>query len=487
MIDTKKTIYSWAFYDWANSAFATTVMAGFFPIFFKSYWANPNNLTESTFYLGMANSIASILVAAFAPFLGAIADKGTAKKKFLFTFAFLGVIMSGSLWMVGYGMWQLAILFYIAATVGFSGGNIFYDSLITGVATEKKVDFASSLGFSLGYLGGGILFAVNVIMYLKPELFGFIGKDAAELARIINSTEIEIAFADVQTAVAGLGTKYAEIKTAFASMAGTEEVLLKKLTGLLSGAEAAAIKASFLSVAVWWAVFSIPIFLFVKEPYNENAIPFGVAIKQGWKQLISTFKEIRHLKVVGIFLLAYWFYIDGVDTIVRMAVDYGMSIGFEQSILITALLITQFVAFPATLVYILLADKIGLKNSLLVAILAYGIITVLGYFMNQEWHFFALAIGIGLFQGGIQAISRSLYTRLIPKHKSAEFFGFYNMLGKFAAVIGPALMGTVTLITGSNRLGILSILVLFIAGGYLLMKVDIEEGKRNVAEYLEKS
>jgi len=160
MIDDKKTIFSWALYDWANSAFATTVMAGFFPLFFKEYWANPNNLQESTFYLGIANSIASILVAAFAPFLGAIADKGTAKKKFLFIFAFLGIIMTGGLWMVGQGMWQMAILFYIAGTVGFSGGNIFYDSLITGVASEKKVDFVSSLGFSLGYIGGGVLFAI---------------------------------------------------------------------------------------------------------------------------------------------------------------------------------------------------------------------------------------------------------------------------------------------------------------------------------------
>jgi len=425
MIDDKKTIFSWALYDWANSAFATTVMAGFFPLFFKAYWANPNNLQESTFYLGIANSIASILVAAFAPFLGAIADKGTAKKKFLFIFAFLGIIMTGGLWMVGQGMWQMAILFYIAGTVGFSGGNIFYDSLITGVASEKKVDFVSSLGFSLGYIGGGVLFAINVLMYLKPALFGI---------------------ADGATAI----------------------------------------KLSFLSVAVWWAVFSIPIFLFVKEPYNENTIPISKAFTQGWRQLINTFKEIKHLKIVGLFLLAYWFYIDGVDTIIRMAVDYGMALGFDSSILITALLITQFVAFPATLLYSLFAKKIGVKNAILVAIFAYGIITILGYLMNEEWHFFALAIGIGCFQGGIQALSRSLYTRIIPKHKSAEFFGFYNMLGKFAAVIGPALMGGITLYTKNNRLGILSILILFIVGGFLLIKVNIKEGEENAKKYLEK-
>ena len=423
MKENKQAVWSWAFYDWANSAYSTTVMAGFFPLFFKEYWADPNNPTHSTFYLGMANSIASIVVAALAPLLGSVADQGSAKKKFLILFAFLGVIMTGGLWMVAQGNWQMAVFFYVLATIGFASGNVFYDALLPGLASEERVDAVSSLGFALGYLGGGLLFLVNVFMYLKPEIFGI--PDGAT-----------------------------------------------------------AIKLSFLSVAVWWAVFTIPLILFVPEPKNYDTVYFKNAVRMGWIQLVQTFKEIRNMKVVGTFLLAYWFYIDGVDTIIRMAVDYGMSLNFPGESLIIALLIVQFVAFPAALIYGWLASKIGTKTAIMVGIIAYSFITLLGYFMTEAWHFYVLAILIGLFMGGIQALSRSLYTRIIPPAKSAEFFGFYNMLGKFAAIIGPALMGTIALATGSARLGILSILLLFILGAFFLNKVDIEEGKRLAAKGL---
>ena len=423
MKENKQAVWSWAFYDWANSAYSTTVMAGFFPLFFKEYWADPNNPTHSTFYLGMANSIASIVVAALAPLLGSVADQGSAKKKFLILFAFLGVIMTGGLWMVAQGNWQMAVFFYVLATIGFASGNVFYDALLPGLASEERVDVVSSLGFGLGYLGGGLLFLVNVFMYLKPEIFGI--PDGAT-----------------------------------------------------------AIKLSFLSVAVWWAVFTIPLILFVPEPKNYDTVDFKNAVRMGWVQLVQTFKEIRNMKVVGTFLLAYWFYIDGVDTIIRMAVDYGMSLNFPGESLIIALLIVQFVAFPAALIYGWLASKIGTKTAIMVGIIAYSFITLLGYFMTEAWHFYVLAILIGLFMGGIQALSRSLYTRIIPPDKSAEFFGFYNMLGKFAAIIGPALMGTIALVTGSARLSILSILLLFILGAFFLNKVDIEEGKRLAAKGL---
>ncbi len=423
MKENKRAVWSWAFYDWANSAYSTTVMAGFFPLFFKEYWADPHNPSQSTFYLGMANSIASLVVAALAPLLGSIADQGSAKKKFLTFFAFLGVIMTGGLWMVAQGNWQMAVLFYVIATIGFASGNVFYDALLPGLASEERVDAVSSLGFGLGYLGGGLLFLVNVFMYLKPEIFGI--PDGAT-----------------------------------------------------------AIKLSFLSVAVWWAVFTIPLILFVPEPKNYENIDFNNAIRMGWVQLVQTFKEIRNMKVVGTFLLAYWFYIDGVDTIIRMAVDYGMSLNFPGESLIIALLIVQFVAFPSALIYGWLASKIGAKTGIMIGITAYSFITLLGYFMTEAWHFYVLAILIGLFMGGIQALSRSLYTRIIPPEKSAEFFGFYNMLGKFAAIIGPALMGTIALVTGSARLSILSILLLFILGAFFLNKVDVKEGKRLAAKGL---
>ncbi|MEA1881736.1 MAG: MFS transporter [Candidatus Marinimicrobia bacterium] len=423
MIDSRKSIWAWSFYDWANSAFATTVMAGFFPVFFKEYWSNTDSVTLSTWYLGLANSIASIIVAALAPFLGAIGDRGTAKKKFLILFAFLGVIGTGALWMVGQGQWQMAVLFYIIASVGFLGGNIFYDSLLPGIASKEKLDYTSSLGFALGYIGGGLLFLINVLMYKYPGVFGI--PDGAT-----------------------------------------------------------AIRLSFVSVAVWWMVFSIPIILWVKEPIIHAPIGIGSAIGAGWRQLKDTINDIRHLKVVGTFLLAYWLYIDGVDTIIRMAVDYGTSLGFPPSSLITALLLVQFVAFPATLGYNWFAAKIGIKRAVYIAILGYAFITIFGVFMAEQWHFYVLAIFIACFQGGIQALSRSLYSRIIPKEKAAEFFGFYNMLGKFAAIIGPPLMGYVGLVTGNPRLGILSLIILFFAGGFFLSKVDLDEGERMAKDFL---
>ena len=417
MINSKKSILAWSLYDWANSAFATTVMAGFFPVFFKEYWSTTDNVTLSTWYLGLGNSIASILVAALAPFIGAIADRGTAKKKLLIFFAFLGIIATGGLWIVNQGHWQMAILFYIIASIGFMSGNIFYDALLPAVATKEKYDYASSLGYSLGYIGGGLLFLINVLMYLQPHYFGI---------------------ADGATAI----------------------------------------RLSFISVAVWWAIFSIPLILFVKEPTIHKPIGIFSSIKEGWSQLVSTLSKIRQFKVVVTFLMAYWLYIDGVDTIIRMAVDYGTSIGFPASSLITALLLVQFVAFPATLIYSRFAYKIGIKNALYTAILGYTLITIFGAFVSKEWHFYVIAVFIACFQGGIQALSRSLYSRIIPKNQAAEFFGFYNMLGKFAAIIGPPMMGYIGLITGNPRIGILSIVILFILGGFILTKVDLQEGER---------
>ncbi len=418
----KRSVFGWALYDWANSAFATTVMAGFFPLFFNAYWADPNNPTHSTFYLGVANSLASIIVALLAPFLGAIADRGSAKKKFLIFFAFIGVTLTAALWLVGQGAWQFAVILYVGATVGFAGGNVFYDSLLVSVAPREKLNYVSSLGLGLGYIGGGILFALNVAMFLKPELFGI---------------------AD----------------------------------------QAQAIKLSFVTVGIWWALFTVPLWLYVKEPKMYEPVPIGQAVALGWRQLVETFHKLSQLRVVGMFLLAYWFYIDGVDTIVKMAVDYGMTLGFSSSTLMTALLMVQFIAFPAALAYNWIASKIGTKQAVMSAVVAYGVITLLGYFMQKESDFYILAVLVALFQGGVQALSRSLYGRIIPERHAAEFYGFYNMLGKFAAVLGPVLMGTVTLMTGSGRIGILSILILFIIGGVLLSRVDFEKGEELAKAY----
>jgi MFS transporter, UMF1 family len=413
----RKKVLSWAFYDWANSAFATTVMAGFFPAFFKRYWSAGSPAIESTFRLGTANSIASLFIVLAAPILGSIADKGSAKKRFLMFFALMGIVMTGGLYFVAEGNWVMAALLYICGVIGFSGGNVFYDSLIVSVCGPKKVDFVSALGFALGYLGGGLLFALNLFMINSPGIFGFGGRTEA-------------------------------------------------------------VKFSFVTVSFWWALFSIPIMLFVKEPQAGHSPVGWSAVMSGFRQLLHTFAEVRKLKVVFTFLLGYWLYIDGVDTIVKMAVDYGLSIGFDEKKLLLALLITQFVGFPSAIAFGKLGEKLGAKAWILVGIGVYIVITIWAYFMSRELEFYLLAAGIGLVQGGVQSLSRSLYARIIPQNKSAEFFGFYNMLGKFATVIGPFMMGWVGNAFGNSRAGILSIIILFAAGGALLKRVNVEEGIR---------
>lgn len=422
--DKKKTI-SWAFYDWANSAFATTVIAGFFPIFFKQYWSTDAGTALSTFRLGATNSFASLIIVALAPILGAIADRGGAKKKFLLFFAIMGVVMTGSLYFVAKGDWILAVLLYALGIIGFSGGNIFYDSLLINVSNSRKVDFVSALGYAMGYLGGGILFAINVAMTLHPEFFGLSGQSEA-------------------------------------------------------------IRLSFILVAIWWAVFSIPIFLFVKEPAASDTSTGWQAIANGFRQLRMTFVEIRRLRVVFLFLLGYWLYIDGVDTIVRMAVDYGLSLGFDANSLIVALLITQFVGFPSAIAFGKIGEKLGPKTGIFIGIFVYIAVTIWAFFMTSVTEFYTLAVAIGLVQGGVQSLSRSFFTRIIPKNKSAEFFGFYNMFGKFAAVIGPILMGWIGVVFGDPRIGILSIILLFVSGAILLFFVNEQEGIR-MAKALEKT
>jgi len=440
----KKAIWGWALYDWANSAFATTVMAGFFPVFFKQYWSHGADINVSTAKLGFGNALASLVVAAMAPILGAMADKGSARKKFLVFFAYLGVLMTAALFLVQKGQWALAIFFYAMGIIGFSGANIFYDALLPAVADEDNVDYVSGLGFSMGYLGGGLLFLLNVLMTQMPEKFGF--------------------------ADAGMAVRY-----------------------------------SFLTVALWWGLFTLFVIGWVPEKSTDKpSLGWKQMFRQGLSQLSGTFKEIRHLRTVFLFLLAYWFYIDGVDTIVRMAVDYGMSLGFATNDLIVALLITQFVGFPAALGFGKLGQHWGVRKSIYLAIGTYVFITVWGTTMTNKYEFYVLAIVIGLVQGGIQALSRSYYSRLIPKDQAGEFYGLYNMLGKFAAILGPLMIGLVSLAARrllmppaptpeqienvgqlAARWGIGSVVLLFLAGGILLFFVDEEEGKKQAARLSE--
>ena len=405
-----KNAWKWAFYDWANSGFATTVMAGFFPIFFKSFWAGDLEAAQSTFVIGSVNSLIGLLIAISAPILGAIADAGKTKKRFLFIFATLGILATGYLFFIPESSWKLAVVFYGLGVIGFSGGNIFYDALIVAVSSPDERNRTSSLGFSLGYLGGGLLFLLNVAMYLYPHWFGL-------------------------------------------------------------SSPADAVLWSFLSVAIWWFIFSMPLLLYVKETSDLVEKENNNIVSTAFTNLLSTAKSVRNYKKVVIFLLAYFLYMDGVDTIIRMATSYGSDIGLSASSMISALLLTQFIGFPATLVFGFYADKFGYKESLTFAIIVYIGVVLFSSQMDTATEFFIVAGIIGLVQGGVQAISRSYFSNLIPQDKAAEFFGFYNFIGKSSVFLGPFMVSGIALLTGSPSIGILSLLILFIPGLILLWKV----------------
>ena len=362
-------------------------------------------------------SVADMLVVLLAPQLGVFADRSGMKKGLLLLLATLGVLMTGGLFMVAEGYWLVAAGLYVLGVIGFAGGNVAYDAMLTDVADRSELERVSALGFALGYLGGGILFAINVAMVLYPGFFGLVDK-------------------------------------------------------------AEAVRFAFLSVAVWWVVFSLPVLLFVHEPPRATSHRVRSGLRQTWRELGETWRLLRRLRMAMILLFAYWFYIDGVDTIVRMAVDYGLSLGFAAENLMVALLITQVVGFPAALVFGMIGDRIGAKRAIWLALVVYVLVVFWAWRMTASWEFYGIAVVIGLVQGGIQAMSRALYARLIPREHAGRLFGLYNMMGKFAAVIGPLLVGWVSVLSGSSRTGILSVLILFFAGAWLLSRVDVAQGQR---------
>lgn len=407
-----KKIYSWAFYDWANSSFSTTVMAGFFPVFFKTYWSQGASAVDTTARLGTIISISSLLIALMTPVLGAFSDLRSSKKKFLLFFTFVGALSCAGLGLIDEGQWVQAVFAYGLAMMAFSASCVFYDSLLPSLGQEKDLDYASSLGFSLGYLGGGVLFSLNVLMYLFPSFFGFSGP--------------------VQ-----------------------------------------AVQFSFFSVAVWWLVFTLPLLLNVPEPqggFDSKRIPS--MLSETFSQLKITMRDLFRRKELRIFVIAYWLYIDGVYTVMTMAVDYGISIGFKTEHLIAALLITQFVGFPATLAFGKITKNLGCRKPILFCLLVYSVSVVLASQMSSAWHFYMLAIVIGLVQGGVQSLSRSLFAKMIPAEKSGEYFGFFNLVGKFASILGPLVVAFSVQVTQKSNYGLLGLIFLFGAGGYLLLKVD---------------
>jgi MFS transporter, UMF1 family len=402
-VNKSRAQISWALYDWGNSAFATTVLAGFFPIFFNQYWAAGVAPQTQTLYQGLTATFASLVIMLLSPWLGAIADRRAAKKRFLAAFTLLGVVSTAALYLVGKGQWPWAVALSLLGRIGFGAGISFYDSLLVSVAQPREMDRVSALGYGLGYLGGGVLFAINVAMALKPAWFGL--ADAALATRV-----------------------------------------------------------AFVMVAVWWLLFALPLFRDVPEGPPR-------AGESGWRELFETLRSIRELRPVWMFLVAYWLYIDGVHTIIVMAVDFGMKLGFPSDSLIVALLMVQFIGFPAAIGFGWLGEHLGTRRAIFIALAVYTAVTLWAYSLDSVAEFYLMAAAIGCVQGGIQSLSRSYYGRLIPSQKAGEFFGFYNMMGKFAAVLGPAVVGVTAQLTGSPRLAILSLLAFFFAGGWLLSRV----------------
>lgn len=413
-----RKVLSWALYDWANSVFYTTVMAGFFPVFFKKYWNTEATVSQSTERLGLILAISGFCLAILSPWLGVLSDYRRSKKKFLAFFMVCGAFATMGLFFVPQGDWFSAAVLYGFAFFSAAASVVFNDSLIVGVTTPDKYDKVSSFAFSLGYLGGGLLFLVNVLMFQKPDFFG-----------------------------------------------------------LSSGAEG--VRWSFLTVAIWWLLFSIPNFLFVPEPEamptNETAARLFV---KSMNELKKTFLELFSQKNLFLFIVAYWFYIDGVATVMSMAVDFGISIGFEAADLIKSLLIVQFVGFPAAYCTGWLATKYGSKKVIIGCLLIYVGVVMGASVMNKPEHFYFMAVLIGLAQGGVQALSRSLFAYLIPSEKAGEYFGFFNLLGKFASVLGPLLMAVTARVFGHPQKTILSLLLLFVCGIYFLTRVQVKRATR---------
>jgi UMF1 family MFS transporter len=416
----RKELRAWALYDWANSAFATTVIAAVLPIFYFDVAADGLAESTRTAYWAYTDSVALLFIAVLSPILGAAADYLGAKKRFLATFLAGGIVATAMLFFIQRGGWLYASLVFIVGQVGFAGGNVFYESLLPHIARSDEVDRVSAAGYAIGYLGGGVLLAINAAWLTWPQRFGIADREQA--ARL-----------------------------------------------------------SFLSVAVWWLVFSMPLFRWVAEPprrleHDERARMNPLVVAFG--RLAETFRALRRHRQVFLFLLAFWLYIDGIGTIIKMAVIYGAYLDIDREDLIGALLLVQFAGIPFTFAFGALAGRIGPKNGICLALAVYALISVFGYFMQAAWQFWVLAICVAAVQGGAQALSRSLYTSMIPQGKSSEFFGFFSVSSKFAGIIGPALFGVVSQLTGDSRYGILFLVPFFAGGIILLSMVNVAEGQR---------
>jgi UMF1 family MFS transporter len=410
----KRAIRAWTMYDWANSTFATTIAAAVLPVYYSTVASKNLQPHEATSNWAFTTTIALVLVALLGPILGAMADFSGAKKRFMSIFVVVGVTGTALLYLVKSGDWFMASVFYIIGSIGFAGANVFYDSLLPHIAHEDEIDQVSSRGYAMGYAGGGILLAVNLVMIMfSPD----------------------------------------------------------HLTELMT-------RLSFLTVSIWWLVFTIPLWRNVKEPPRRIlASEKGFnPVKASFSRLSNTFKEIKKYKELTKFIVAFWLYNNGIGTIIFMATIYGTELGFSSTTTIGTLLMVQFVAIPFAFLFGWLAKKIGTKRSILLSLLIYTLIAIGGYFLYKEIHFWLLGFAVATVQGGSQALSRSLFGRMMPKSKSAEFYSFFSVSEKIAGTVGPLLFGVVSRLMGGSRLSIISLIIFFSLGGLLLWQVKEKEG-----------
>lgn len=408
---------AWVLYDWANSAFVTTIIAAVFPIYFSSVAAATLPPATATARFALATTIACAIIAVLAPVLGAVADVRPIKKWMLGMCLTIGVATTGAMFFIQRGDWLFACLLFILADVGAAGSFVFYDSLLPHIASEEEMDRVSTAGYAFGYLGGGLLLTLNLFWLQKPEVFGI--PDTTAAARL-----------------------------------------------------------SFLSVALWWLIFSLPLFWFVAEPASRIKKEEGRPRVNPFRTALSRLRELRSFPPAFRLLLAFLLYNDGIATIIRMAAIYGTELGIAQGSLVAAILLVQFIGLPCTLLFGQLAGWIGAKRAVFLTLLVYTIASIVGYLMQTAWHFYAVALLIGAVQGGSQALSRSLFASMIPRHRSAAFFALFAICEKFAGILGPAIFSVTALVADSSRSAVLAVIAFFLAGGWLLAGVNVAEGQR---------
>jgi UMF1 family MFS transporter len=423
----RKELRAWAMYDWANSAMVTTIVTAVFPIYFSAVAGADLGSAQATYRLALATTLALAIIAVLSPILGTLADQAGIRKQLLGGFLVIGVVAVSLMFFIERGDWLYAAVLFIVANIAVNGSFVFYDSFLPHIASRDEMDRVSTAGYALGYVGGGILLALNLAWIQRPEWFGLPHGP------------------DLTPAQQTLPTRLA-----------------------------------FLSVAVWWLLFSIPLFRHVPEPAGARVR--RISVKDAFSTLRETFRHLGRYRQAVIMLLAFLIYNDGIGTIIRMATIYGTELGIGRGALIASIMIVQFVGIPFAFLFGAFAKWIGNKRAVMVGLVVYGIISIFGYFMRTGTHFLILALMVGMVQGGTQALSRSLFASLIPRQQSAEFFGFFAVVEKFAGIFGPALFAQVIALTGSSRGAILSVIAFFVVGGVLLHFVDVEQGQRAARE-----